>query len=374
MPPIPQSYLDKQVAAAVRSLGLEVRGTPQARNSQVYENRPPCCGSASCIPLCPIGAKYDGGVHAAAAEAAGARIVPQAVAHFVEVDASGRVTAVRFKRPDGSEGRARGRLFVIAAHAIETPKLLLMSRTDRLPGGVANSSDQVGRNLMDHPIQLSWALAREPVYGYRGPLSTSGIEHLRDGEFRRQRAAFRVEIGNDGWQWPGGAPLQRAPELIKAGLRGKPLIERLSSESARHFRLGSLMEQLPDPDNRITPAYDQVDAIGIPRPRIRYSLDAYTRAGMAEARRVHESIFEAMGATGRQHRSDFEGAGHVMGTYRMGTDPRTSVVDRDQRSHDHRNLFLLGSGVFPTTGSANPTLTIAALVLRSAKVIATDLA
>jgi glucose dehydrogenase len=373
MPAIPLSYLDKQVAAAVRGRGLAVRSTPQARNSEGYEGRPPCCGSASCIPLCPIGAKYDGAVHAHAAEAAGARILPQSVAHFVEVDAGGRIAAVRFKRPDGSEGRARGRTFVVAAHAIETPKLLLMSRTGGLPAGVANGSDQVGRNLMDHPIQLSWALSREPVYGYRGPLSTSGIEHLRHGDFRRRRGAFRVEIGNDGWEWPEGSPMELAPVLIKQGLRGQPLIDRLKSESVRHFRLGSLVEQLGHPDNRITPAFDQVDALGIPRPRIRYRLDDYTRAGMAEARRVHESIFDAMGATARRHQKEHEGAGHVMGTYRMGNDPRTSVVDRDLRAHDHKNLFLLGSGVFPSVGSANPTLTIAALTLRAARTIGEDL-
>jgi choline dehydrogenase-like flavoprotein len=373
MPPIPPTYLDKHIAAAAAARGLTVRSTPQARNSQGYDGRPACCGSASCIPICPIGTKYDGAVHARAAEAAGAQLLPEAVAHFLDVDADGRVTAVRFKRPDGSEGRARGRIFVVAAHAIETPKLLLMSRSARLPAGVANGSDQVGRNLMDHPIQLSWALAPTPVYGYRGPLATSGIEHLRDGDLRRTRAAFRVEIGNDGWDWPGGAPIDLASTLARQGLRGQALIDQLTAQSARHFRLGSLVEQLANPDNRVTPAFDHLDALGIPRPRIRYQLDAYTLAGMAEARRLHEGIFEALGASARQHREEHEGAGHVMGTYRMGADPRTSVVDRDLRAHDHPNLFLLGSGVFPSVGSANPTLTISALALRAAGTIARDL-
>jgi choline dehydrogenase-like flavoprotein len=91
------------------------------------------------------------------------------------------------------------------------------------------------------------------------------------------------------------------------------------------------------------------------------------------ARRLHVGIFEALGASARQHREEHEGAGHVMGTYRMGADPRTSVVDRDLRAHDHPNLFLLGSGVFPSVGSANPTLTISALALRAAGTIARDL-
>ena len=62
----------------------------------------------------------------------------------------------------------------------------------------------------------------------------------------------------------------------------------------------------------------------------------------------------------------YGGAGHVMGTYRMGNDPKTSVVDGWQRSHDHPNLYLVGSGTFPTVGTANPTLTLSALALRTA--------
>jgi choline dehydrogenase-like flavoprotein len=81
-----------------------------------------------------------------------------------------------------------------------------------------------------------------------------------------------------------------------------------------------------------------------------------------------------MGATVIEHGEEHEGAGHVMGTYRMGNDPNTSVVNGDQRSHDHPNLFLVGSGVFPTVGTANPTLTLAALSLRAAATIQQELA
>ena len=99
-------------------------------------------------------------------------------------------------------------------------------RARRRRTGSANSSDQVGRNLMDHPTQLSWALANDPVYPYRGPLSTSGIENLRDGEFRKTRGAFRIEIGNDGWSWPTGAPISTAPDLAMQGLRGSGARQR----------------------------------------------------------------------------------------------------------------------------------------------------
>jgi glucose dehydrogenase len=283
------------------------------------------------------------------------------------------VTGVRFKRPDGREQRAVAQVFVLAAHAIETPKILFMSRTDALPNGVANSSDQVGRNLMDHPIQLSWALAREPLYPYRSPLENAGSEDLRDGEFRRQRSAFRIAIGEDGWSFPGTPPETLATRLIASGFRGQQLVEQMNAHVARQIRFANLVEQLPDPENRITPAFDQPDALGIPRPRIHYRLDEFVERGMAEARRVSEQIFRAMDAYQIEHGDEHEGAGHVMGTYRMGDDPKTSVVNAEQRTHDHPNLFLLGSGVFPTVGTANPTLTLAALSLWAAGTIVHDL-
>src|SRR5690606_21703852 len=112
------------------------------------------------------------------------------------------------------------------------------------------------------------------------------------------------------------------------------LVEQMNAVVSRQFRFANLIEQMPDPENRIVPAFDRVDAIGIPRPRIYYRVGEFERRGMAEARRISEQIFEAMGAYEIDHGEDFEGAGHVMGTYRMGADPRTSVVNGDQRSHD----------------------------------------
>ena len=188
MPAIPQTYLDKAFAKALADTPYQVRATPQGRNSQDLDGRPGCCGNASCIPVCPIQAKYDATVHLARATAAGAALHPQSTAVFVEIGADRRVAGVRFKRWDGSDGRAIGKVFVLAAHAIETPRLLLASAAEAAPRGVANTSDQVGRNLMDHPTQLSWALADAAVYPYRGPLSTSGIENLRDGDFRASAA------------------------------------------------------------------------------------------------------------------------------------------------------------------------------------------
>ena len=369
LPPLPLTYLDKTIKAAVEPLGMSVLLTPQARNSVTYDGRPPCCGNATCVPICPIAAKYDASVHARKAQDLGARIVDQAVVHFIEVSSEGLVTGVRFKRPDGSEERASGRLFVLAANAIETPKILLMSRTDALPNGVANSSDAVGRYLMDHPIQLSWALSRDAIFPYRSPLENAGIEDFRDGDFRRERSAIRIAVGEDGWSFPGTPPTVLATDLVGEGFRGKELVRELNERAARQFRFAGLVEQMPLAENRVTPAWDQVDAIGIPRPQLDYRLGEFVERGMAEARRLHDRIFDAVGVTFRMHGESFFGAGHLIGTYRMGDDPASSVVNTEQRSHDHANLFLLGAGVFPTSGTANPTLTLAALALWAAETI-----
>ncbi len=366
MPAIAQTWLDRVMDRALDGTDYRVQATPQARNSVLREGRPPCCGSASCIPICPIQAKYDATVHLDRAQRKGLVLHEETTATFVEMGPGGRIAAIRFRRPDGSGGRVRGRVFAIAAHAIETPRLLLNSRADAVPDGVANGSGQVGRNLMDHPVQLSWALSAEPVWPYRGPLSTSGIENLRDGPFRSDRAAFRIQISNDGWSWPSGAPISLAEELVGQGLRGTALRRALREQAARHVQLAALMEQLPDPANRVVLDPEARDPYGVPLPQIHYRVGEYCARGLAAARQVHDEIFSRLNASEIRHHEEFQGAGHIIGTCKMGDDPGSSVVDRHCRSHDHPNLFLLGSTVFPTSATANPTLTIAALSLRAA--------
>jgi choline dehydrogenase-like flavoprotein len=291
---------------------------------------------------------------------------------------------------------------------MENAKLLLNSKTESLPKGVANCSDQVGRNLMDHVLYLSWALAPEgkPVFPYRGPLATAGIESLRDGDFRRTRSAFRIEIGNEGWNFSVGDPwvtvndfingtnnsrlnpvTPPGTELPKTSPRygGAALVQALNKVMTRQFRLGCLLEQSPMSTNRITPHPTLTDGLGIPRPQIEYSFDEYTLNGFRAARKTCSAIYQRIGATeftdfsGSKGRPGyfeidgtpykFFGAGHVVGTHRMGSDKGTSVVDGNQQSHDHRNLWIVGSGSFPTVATPNPTLTIAALAFRTSRSI-----
>ena len=441
MPPIPASLVDEAVATGIAAMPefegikLEVANTPAGRNSIPYQGRRVCAGNTNCIPICPIQAKFDPTVTLAdALQYENVTILYQAVASEVVVGPDDQVSAIRYLQYDDPAGPVTGSgsvsatRYVLAGHAIETPKLLLMSTNEgRTPNGVANSSGQLGENLMDHPIYLSWALTAptaDPVFGYRGPLSTGGIESMRDGAFRSEHAAFRIEIGNEGWNFPIGDPATTALDFIVganvsrtnpggASKFGPDLTDSTNKVLTRQFRLGFLVEQAPEDNCRVTLSPTFRDALGLPRPQIRYDFSDYTKMGFVAARKASSAIYEAMGATeftqkftakdlgqdptvfAISYKPDstgidrpvpagtpgctteyfkFFGAGHTVGTYRMGSDRTSSVVDPEQRSWDHPNLFLVGSGVFPTVATGNPTLTLAALALWASKTLIADLA
>ena len=371
MPGMPATISDRLVDQFAASFGFRVRVSPQARNSQAFDDRRACCASSSCIPICPVQAKYDATVHLGKAAAAGARILADSVAVRVDVGDDNRVSGILIRHPDRSETWQGARHVVIAANAIEGPKLLLMSRNERHPNGVANSSDAMGRYLMDHPVQLTRALSPVPVWQRRGPQEVSAIHEMRDGSHRSQHGAFLMNVGNQGWEWAGPDIADLAKQFVEAGLSGSELLNAFRSQASREMTLVALTEQLPDHANRITPDYERTDAIGVPKPRIFFRLDQYTTTALAAARKIHEQLFEALGATDIGHLPYAEGAGHIMGTTRMGGDRRTSVANGHGQSHDHPNLWFAGSSLFPTSGTANPTLTIAALALRTAEAIKT---
>jgi glucose dehydrogenase len=436
MPKIPPSLFDQHVNETLahltdedtRSLeflgtaapvtSLTARSQPAARNSQAYRNRRACAGNTSCIPICPIQAKYDPTITLNEATNNGVRLMDHTVASEILVDANNLVSGINFitykdeAGPKTGSGCIKAKIYVIAANGIETPRLLRMSKNGtRFPNGVANSSDMVGRNLMDHPQYLSWGLLPVQVFPYRGPLVTSAIGDLCDGPFRNKRAAFRISLGNEAWTatvgGSGGDPHVTTLDFINgvnlsglnkrdsthmasnSALLGDQLRDTLGNLISRQFRIAFAVEQSPDSNNQVTLS-SATDALGLPRPKITYNLSDYTKQGIAAAFLLKNVIFRKLGAEdftktlpddpagfdqvieGNTVRLTYGGAGHVMGTYRMGNDPKTSVVDSFQRSHDHANLYLVGSGTFPTVGTANPTITLSALALRTADNIAKE--
>jgi len=414
MAKIPATILDNTIDQGLAGLtfegsSLKVTGTPagrngvpnQMKNGEFYDNgRRQCQGNTNCTPICPIQAKYDSTVTMSKALMTGnVDIIYQAVAFNILLDDNGKdVIGIEYKTYETTGGpctgtfTATGTKYIIAAHAIEAAKLLLMSNSQK-KNGVANTSLQVGKNLMDHPMYLGWGLMPKPVYPFRGPLSTSGIEGTRDGAFRSDRAPFRIEIGNEGWNWPAGSPYVQVIDMVSpvpddTGLVpvpkfGKDLRRSIQSVFTRQFRIGFLIEQLPDDNCYIVPSTTCMDNLGIPRPEIHYNFDTYTMEGFKAAAEATDFIFSTLNVkpnklppVGQGGAFEYEGvtyysqgAGHVMGTHRMGTTPDDSVTDQNMKSWDHGNLYIVGCGSFPTTATSNPTLTMMALAFKAADAI-----
>ncbi len=416
---LPLSYLDEQVDKGIRgtnvelygeSFALKVRPFPQARNgipNPDYDNKKGfepvlavsdhqsdmggrCQGNNACVPLCPVQAKYNAGKTLAAAVKNGrVRIVRQAVASRVLVDSdSGRVTGIEFqhysdpKVPSGKRHVARGTLYVLAANAIENPRLMLAS-------GLPGRSGLMGRNLMDHAYLLSWAVMPEICGVMRGTNCTGGIVELRGGNFRRHQAAFSVDIHNDGWGWAVGSPYSDLIELVDNQNKfGGELRQGLIDRVSRQLQLAFMIEVMPNESNRVSVDPTFTDALGNMRPIISYNIPDYTMRGAAYARQFARMVFQRLGAADYTAYDPtdygyvpYEGEGyvirggnHIAGTHVMGNDKHSSVVDTYQRSWEHENLYLVGAGSMPTIATANTTLTLAALCFRSAEAMLSHLA
>jgi choline dehydrogenase-like flavoprotein len=373
MPPIPQSFLDGQVAAALGKTNWvgQVLGFPHARNSVAgYGGRPQCCGNASCRFICPIGAKYDGSVHVGRAVDKGAVLLSERVVYSIEVGPDKRVAGLRYVTSKGKPGLAKAKLYILAAHAIETPKLLLMSANQYAPTGVANSSGLVGRNLMCNVDVDSLGWAPTPVWPYRGPVSaTSGISGLRDGEFRKTSAAVSTFVINGGFN-PSLGPFKEVDYALEDNLIGGALRQRVHDRVATEVTLSSSVEVLPALTNGITPDPERRDKLGIPLPKVEFAIDEYTVNGCRQASRRQLDILAAMGATIKSTTDPATPVvdGAIMaGTTRMGVSAKDSVVDQYGLSHDHSNLFIIGTSLYPTVSICSPSLTAAALTVRSAR-------
>jgi choline dehydrogenase-like flavoprotein len=357
---LPNSYFFNRASEMLAVGGYHPISEPNGRATSPYGNRPICAGNNNCNPVCPIGAKYDGSMHIDVAERAGAKLIASAVVYRIEVGSDKKISAVHYKTPDGSDHRLTARYFVLAAHAIESPKLLLMSTSPDFPNGVANSSDMVGRNLMDNTGISMSMMANEDMWPGQGPTELLIYLNSRDGAFRKDYPSYKTKVRNT-------VPTsQLTAGLISKGVLGSKLDEEIRHQSARGMNWAVDFEMLPLPENRVTPSKKKTDAIGLPVPSIHYNVDDYWNAGRDVAVKDLQRMAGLLQAEVKSVDVGHQNRQHIMGTTIMGTDPKDSVVDADCRTHDHPNMFIAGCSVMPSVGCVNPTLTGAALSIRIA--------
>lgn len=268
-------------------------------------------------------------------------------------DGNGRVIGAVCRAPDGTSKTARAHTYVVAAGALETPRLLLLSRSQRFPHGLGNDFDRVGRGVTDQTVVSAHGLIERLGHRPRSasPLHTEQFHQMfrRDGLgavhpfFERSATLLHVRTGKASWR------------------------NRIANACSRRetFSIACRVELLPGDENRVLLSAGSLDAFGDPRPRCSFHYAAEDLELIARTRAWLERWLERLGASGStQH--EVEWAGSLSGTCRMGADPRSSVCDSTLRVHSSPNLYVCGAETFPRGGAVPPALTVAALAHRLA--------
>jgi choline dehydrogenase-like flavoprotein len=344
------------LARGCEALGIKWCPTPLATISAPRGLSPPCVYRGFCTIGCSTNAKQSALiVWIPRAVRAGAEIRDLAMVGRIETDNAGLCTGVHYFR-EGAWRFQRARNVVVAGYAIETPRLLLNSATDRFPDGLANSSGQMGRNLMVQTNHGVYGQFNEEIRWYKGPPSLALCEHWN---YHDEGKDF---FGGYAYMSQGPLPQQwAATQAGNHGLWGEDLMREMELYN-HQAGLKIVGEVMPQERNRVSLADDK-DQYGLRVARVTFSLCDNDRRLVAHSIRHMTEALRAAG--GRNIWSEQNNSAHLYGTARMGNDPRTSVVNADCRSWDIRNLWICDGSVFPTSGGVNPSLTIQAIACRT---------
>ena len=255
---------------------------------------------------------------------------------------------------DGAEERYAGDIVVLACGAANTAKLLFLSANDRHPNGLANGSDQVGRNYMFHNSQAVLALSRE-----ENPTTYQKTLGLNDFYFASDEEDF--PLGNIQMVGKSQAPMFKGEKPIETKLAPGWSLERVAKH-AIDFWLST--EDLPRAENRVTVDRDGKVTLAytatndVPKDKLYHKLKSLL--GMLDLNPDHlVSRFAYL-----KNDIPVAGCAHQAGTCRFGDDPADSVLNRDCRAHELDNLYVVDTSIFPSIGAVNPALTAMANSIR----------
>jgi len=366
LPPLPIGAAGLKVARAHTRLGWHWWPEFNSILSAPYDGRRPCVQRSTCQSGCNEGAKASTDLtHWPKAIANGARLVTGARVRRIETNDRGLATGATWIDRDGNEHFEPAKVVVLAANAIGTPRLLLLSADSRHPDGLANSSGLVGKRLMMHPFANVAGLFEEPLMSWQGQFGDL-IESLEFYETDERRGFVR------GARWglaPTGGPINTAlPSRAGTQVWGPDHHLHVRSHLGHGANWGLFAEDLPDEGNRVTLSGTVTDSSGIPAPEIRYGMGENARKMLDfHIERATESLLEAGAHSIEVDRLMRYSGWHLLGTARMGDDPETSVLDRWNRTHEVPNLYVVDGSCFVTSSGVNPTSTIVALALRAAE-------
>lgn len=369
MPPLPVKGNGVVFEQAARKLGYHPFPAPMAILSQPRPGRSACMNCGFCLGFgCEVGAKSTS-LSAAipAAEATGrCEIRPHSYVHKVEIDKNGRATGVLYFDARKNTHLQRAKAVILAANGAETPRLLLLSSSSQFPNGLANSSGLVGKYLMPNGGALAFGVMEEPLNDYKG-FCVSRIFH----DF--------YELDHEKVGWYGGGGLDARFDFTPASFAmgglppdtpkwGKEFKKALRHNFTRTMEIFCHGTSLAVESNSFSLDPEVKDAWGLPALRMTFRDHPNDLKMMEWMRERALELLDAAGAKQKwaQPVQEQQFAVHLLGTCRMGKDPKTSVINPDHRTHDVPNLFLCDGSSLVTSGRGQPTMTIMALAFRAA--------
>lgn len=374
--PLPPTEIGRIAAKGFRKLGWHHWPMPCAILAEDYDGRPACNNCGNCQSGCPRGSLNNVAMTVwPKALAAGAELRTHARVEQIESDANGLATgAVYVDRNTGVRHFQPADRVFLCCNGVGTPRLLLLSAGGKHQNGLANSSDQVGRNLMHHVLGIVEMWAPERLNSHQGIISAALIcEEFAETDaargFVNGLTIHIARLNGAGYQALGSHSGNTAPT---------------GTAHHQHFRdhfghgLCALVvgDDLPQPTNRVTLSETVNDSTGLPAPHIHYKLHDNDKA------LIRFGLDRAVDLAGAINATDYKvndfgisGSGycppawHWLGTCRMGDDPETSVTDKDHRAWDCANLFVVDGSSMVTGAAVNPTSTISAMADRAGEAL-----
>jgi len=361
-PPLPLGLAGETLAKGFNKLGWHWWPSDTAIITQEHDGRAPCINLGACGAGCAQGAKGSADVtYWPHALRAGVELRTRCRVREITVGPDGMATGAIYYDGDGNEREIKAHVVVMACNGIGTPRLLLNSKSAAFPDGLANSSGEVGRNLMFHPYAWIQGVFEDEQDGYAGPHKAIRSQQFYETDPERGFVrGYTLEIQR------GMAPVRTANTGMRHGRI--PWGDGHHDAYRRMFKrttgMVAVCEDLPESHNRVTLDPELTDGHGVPAPKIDYTLSDNSQKMLAHGIDRATEILTAAGAVDVLSVSPILWGGwHLMGTARMGVDPSRSVVNDWGRSHDVKNLFIVDGSIFATSAGVNPTNTIQALAL-----------
>ncbi len=372
LPPLPVKSSGVLMDRGAQKLGWHSFPAPLAILSQPYRGREACHHCGYCIFFgCEWGAKSStlASVIPMAEETGRCEVRTGCYVRKISTDKGGRVDGAVYFDSQRQEQFQKAKAVVLCANGAETPRLLLLSKSNLFPDGLANSNGLVGKYLMFDCDSGASGIFEHPLNEYKSVVVTRVIHDFYDSDPKRgfyggggmdaRLEAYPVEYAL--FSMPPGTP--------KWGAGFK---RSLQEHYNRQLMILTHLTTLPLESNTITLDPEVKDAWGLPAMRVTYKNHPDDLKNMAF---FSDRALELLDAAGAQKKWAIEpqestASVHLMGTCRMGNDPKTSVVDKYHRAHDVPNLFIVDGSSFVTSGRNQPTCTIQALAYRASDYIA----